>query len=370
MLDRYVYIALSPLDSVSASLMESIVSICGGTGNLLSFSPKDLSSVAEIDISLAEKIVGRLHDFKENPYELEENASKMGFGIVTYCDPLYPGLLKSIPDAPPVLYYKGSLDSGLQGAIAIVGARKAQSYGIEMSFNIARQLAVRGLSVVSGMAKGIDAAAHKGCLVGGEKTFAVLGSGIDVIYPREHAKLFSEISENGAVITEFPMGAQPLPYRFPRRNRIIAGLSIATVVIQADIKSGSLITANKALEYGRDVMAVPGPVFSNLSRGPHALIKDGAPLVESADDILAAINLNFISGDLLAGKHRAAGNLKETEEEVLSMVDGFLTAAEIAEQIQLPSHILFQTLSVLEFKGYIKTSSGGVYVRRESGNNY
>jgi DNA processing protein len=201
-------------------------------------------------------------------------------------DPRYPALLGCIPDPPPVLWARGNLDCLARPAVAIVGSRAATPYALDVAYRLGQELSDRGIVVTSGLARGVDSAAHRGCLSGSEPTVAVLGSGVDRVYPSQHAELASEISKKGLVISELGPGAAPLPEHFPLRNRIISGISLAVVVVEASEKSGSLITARCALEQGRDVMAVPGNVLSGRNRGSHSLLKDGAKVVESAVDIL------------------------------------------------------------------------------------
>jgi DNA processing protein len=208
---------------------------------------------------------------------------------VPWSDPRFPALLGCIPDPPPLLWARGDVGCLGRPAVAIVGSRAATPYAIDVAFRLGRELAECGIVVVSGLARGVDSAAHRGCMEGGEATVAVLGSGLDRVYPTQHAKLADEISQKGLVISELGPGAAPLQEHFPLRNRIISGISLAVVVVEASEKSGSLITARCALEQGRDVMAVPGNVLSGRNRGSHGLLKDGAKVVESAVDILEGL---------------------------------------------------------------------------------
>lgn len=217
-------------------------------------------------------------------------ANPPAFGLLPRDDPRFPTALLAIPDCPSELWYRGSLGVLDSPAVAIVGSRAASAVGLEMAGRLAADLARRGVTVVSGLARGVDSAAHRGALAEG-RTAAVLGSGIDVIYPPEHAGLAREITASGLLLSEYPPGRSPMPGQFPMRNRIISGLSRAVVVIEAHERSGSLITARCALQQGRDVMAVPGNPLSGRSRGAHALIRDGAKIVECADDILEELGL-------------------------------------------------------------------------------
>ena len=212
-------------------------------------------------------------------------AEAAGIRVIAWNDARFPAGLLMIPDAPPAIWCRGDLDALAPPAIAIVGSRSASAVALEIAAHLAADLAARGVVVVSGLARGVDSAAHRGAAARG-RTVAVLGCGVDVMYPREHAALARDIETRGVVLSEFPPGTPPLPFHFPLRNRVISGLSSAVVVIEASEQSGSLITAACALDQGRDVMAVPGNVLSGRNRGGHALIRDGAKIVETADDIL------------------------------------------------------------------------------------
>src|SRR5262245_28755410 len=210
---------------------------------------------------------------------------------VPWSDPAYPEALRTIVDPPALLWTRGSTASLNALAVAIVGSRAASPYALSVAEQLAGDLAARGVVIVSGLARGVDSAAHRGALAAGGITIAVLGSGVDVIYPREHAALAAAIDERGAVVSELVPGTPPNPCFFPLRNRIISGLSRAVVVVEANERSGSLITARCALDQGRDVLAVPGNVLTGRNRGAHALLRDGAKIVESADDILEELGL-------------------------------------------------------------------------------
>jgi DNA processing protein len=218
-----------------------------------------------------------------------EAGAALGMEPVALNDERYPALLACIPDPPPVLWVRGDPGVVSRPTVAIVGSRGATPYAMQVAARLAAELAERGLMVASGLARGVDSAAHRGCLEAGGFTIAVLGSGLDRVYPPEHGVLAVNISRHGALVAELGPGAPPLPEHFPLRNRIISGISLAVVVVEASEKSGSLITARCALEQGRDVMAVPGNVLSGRNRGSHALLKDGAKVVETADDILAEL---------------------------------------------------------------------------------
>ena len=222
---------------------------------------------------------------------LLRRAGEHGIAPLVFGAPDYPAALAAIPDPPPVLWCRGRPASLAAPAVAIVGARSGSPYAREVAGRLGAGLAARGVAVVSGLARGVDAAAHRGALAAGGVTIAVLGCGADIIYPPEHGPLLAELAARGAAVSELAPGAPPRPFHFPRRNRIISGLSLAVVVVEASERSGSLITARCAAEQGREVMAVPGNVLSGRCRGGHALIKDGAKVVETADDIVEEIRL-------------------------------------------------------------------------------
>jgi DNA processing protein len=222
---------------------------------------------------------------------------------LTLADERYPAWLRAIADPPAVLYCDGQIEPRDRQAVAIVGARQATPYGLRVTETLARELSGAGFTIVSGLARGIDAAAHRAALEAGGRTIAVLGCGLNVNYPLEHTCLREEIAASGAVLTEFAPGTKPLAHHFPRRNRIISGLSLGVVVVEAAEDSGSLITARLALEQGREVFAVPGPLDAPLSRGPHGLIKQGAKLVETVDDIVEELLPQIIRTPLMDPLH-------------------------------------------------------------------
>jgi DNA processing protein len=229
-------------------------------------------------------------------------AASCGMTPIVCGDPSYPALLACIADPPPVVWTRGNRAILDAACVAIVGSRAATPYALEVGSRLARELALRGVVVVSGLARGVDSSAHRGCLAEKGKTVAVLGSGLDCVYPPEHEGLAAEIAQSGLVISELGPGAAPLPEHFPLRNRIISGISLGVVVVEASEKSGSLITARYALEQGRDVMAVPGSVLSGRNRGSHSLLKDGAKVVETADDILEELGWPAARPSLDPGK--------------------------------------------------------------------
>ncbi len=296
-----------------------------------------------------------------------EKLHRKKYTILTFEDRNYPAFLRETFDPPCVLYCAGNIKTLGEPSVSIVGARRPTPYGRAVAEKLAFDLASRGMVIVSGLARGIDSIAHWGALRGG-KTVAVLGSGLDVIYPKENRKLFEKIVETGAVTTEFPLKSSPLGYHFPMRNRIISGLSLAVVVVEATKHSGSLITARLALEQNREVMAVPGNTTSNLSSGTNWLVKTGAKLVEGWEDVAEELP-SPVKDHLLA---RAGAETAQTppsvnadEQKVLALLktDEFTPVDALVEQTEFSvSEILSLSLQ-LELKGYIRQHSGKNFQR-------
>ncbi len=284
-----------------------------------------------------------------------EQTKGCGARVISLHDSEYPASLKEIHDPPPVIYIKGSL-ADIEPSVAIVGTRSPSHSGQQQSHAIAQRLSLNGISIISGLARGIDSAAHNGCLSGPSPTVAVLGSGIDKIYPAENSKLATSITQQGAVISEYPPGIRPDPQNFPRRNRIIAGLSLATVVIEATIRSGAMITARLAAESGRQIMALPGSVTNIRTKGPHKLIRDGATLIENAEDILMEIAPHL--KDVLNRQSRA-------DSELGTIFGGeALTMEQIADIRGRSINEIADWLSQLELTGSIERIPGGRYIVR------
>ncbi|MEW5762884.1 MAG: DNA-processing protein DprA [Bacillota bacterium] len=283
-----------------------------------------------------------------------------GINFITWDDTGYPVPLRNIYDPPPILFLAGGWHPQDALAVAIVGARAATPYGRAVAARLAEELGAVGVTVVSGLARGIDTAAHRGALEGGGRTIAVLGTGLDVVYPRENEKLLAAIAANGAVITEFWPGTEPQPWHFPLRNRLISGLARAVVVVEAGEKSGALITADLALEQGREVMAVPGNVTSRLSRGTNRLLKEGARLVESAADVLEELGLTTL---FPREKARALPRLSREEETVWRAVgEEPLPEEVIIARTGLPPGSVMAALAFLEVKGLVRRLPGKFYV--------
>ncbi|MCG6910691.1 MAG: DNA-processing protein DprA [Deltaproteobacteria bacterium] len=293
-------------------------------------------------------------------------ASRKGYRIVTLRDPDYPALLREIPDPPPFLYVCGDL--GRAGdCISMVGSRNATDYGLQTTLRLSRDLAAQGMTIVSGMALGIDTAAHRGALAGKGITVAVLGSGLEKIYPPENRGLFHDIAGHGAVISEFPLRADPEGHHFPMRNRVISGMSLGTVVVEATLRSGSLITARLAAEQNREVFAVPGSVSSFKSTGTHTLIKQGAKLVEQARDVTEEFThlFNDLKTDIKAtGDEQTpeAPFLSADERTVFDVLDSYPVHIDVlAAKTGVAVGKLTGILLSLELKGVVQRSPGNLF---------
>ena len=300
--------------------------------------------------------------------ELERIAAD-GAQVLTWESPTYPRLLREISDSPPVLYVKGTLMEEDAWAVAVVGTRRSSPYGREVTRRLSAALARSGITIVSGLARGIDGEAHRAALEAGGRTIAVLGCGVDQVYPPEHRKLAAQIIAQGAVVSDYPLGTRPEGGNFPPRNRIISGLSLGVLITEAPVRSGALITANYAAEQGRDVFAVPGPILVRRSAGTNALIQDGAKLVLGPEDILEELNLNMVVEQVEARQVLPAD---ETEAALLSHLSAEPTHVdEIRQQVGLSIEQVTGTLALMELKGMVRQVGGMNYViAREPGVEY
>jgi len=290
-----------------------------------------------------------------------------GAVILTLDDPDYPRLLRELPGSPPVLYVKGTLSDADQWALAFVGTRRASVYGRDMTYRLVTSLVQAGLTIVSGLALGIDAAAHKAALEAGGRTIAVLGSGIDRIYPPEHRQLAAAIAQSGALVSEFPLGTPPEAKNFPVRNRLISGLSLGVVVVEAPESSGALLTADTALDQGRDVFAVPGNVTAKTSMGTNRLIQNGAKLVIDANDILDELNLTRTTVE--TSKHVRQIAPDNPVEASLSQLLGEepVHIDDLCEQSGLPITTVSSALALMELKGIVHRLDGMHYTLAHGG---
>lgn len=292
--------------------------------------------------------------------QLVERLSKVGARALTWEMPDYPRNLLNIEAPPPVLFVKGELRPEDDWAVAMVGTRQATHYGREAARELAVGLAANGVTVVSGLARGIDAVAHRAALEAGGRTIAVLGCGLDTIYPAEHQELAQAIQQAGAIVSDYALGTPPDAANFPPRNRIISGLAKGVVVVEAGEESGALITTEFAIEQGREVFAVPGNITQRASRGPNKLIQNGAKLVQTVNDILEELNLTFVTERQEA---RTALPTDATEQKVLAqLAAGQTHIDELCTQLSLPVAQLSGTLAMMELKGLVRQVGGMNYI--------
>ena len=365
--DTKWWLALSRAPSLDVRQVMALVEEIGGVGEV--FAPG-----AHFDLPEKTKRYIQSPDWTGVTADLRwlENPNH---SLITIDDARYPKRLLEIPAPPLVLFVNGQAETLARPQLAIVGSRNPTPAAAQIAFEFARSLGSMGLTITSGLALGIDAASHRGALAGQAYTLAVLGCGPDQIYPRQHGKLQSEIAASGgAVVSEFPPGEPPLPRHFPRRNRMISGLSVGVLVVEAAVRSGSLITARLALEQGREVFAMPGSIHNPLARGCHALIKQGAKLVETVDDILEEIGpvlshtrLDFeeqIAQSVNNGAEKAGGELSEDYRALLDNVDFHPTSVDmLVERTRLTAQVVSSMLLQLELSGYVSSISGGRYTR-------
>jgi len=333
---------------------------------VLDASLTELRRVPGVGVKLAEKIRQARTDF-DAAAELDLCRS-LGVALLDRNDPAFPAALQEIPDPPPLLYARGSFEPRDHLAIALVGSRRCTSYGMRMAGRLAAALARIGFTIVSGLARGIDAAAHRGALEAGGRTIGVLANGLAQIYPPEHESLAGEVVRQGALISELPMRHPPLAGLFPQRNRIISGLCLGVVVVEAAPRSGSLSTARHAMEQNREVFAVPGPADSLASRGCHRLIRDGARLVETVDDILEELGPLVreipTAPDEPPVRHPAELALTDQERSLLGHLENHPVGVdELILRTGLTASQVMATLSVLELKRMVRRLPGHQFIR-------
>ena len=376
------WIALKFVDEIGNVGFKNLVDVFGSPQAVFRATENQLIRVHTITERTARKIK-KFHDWKRVERELEK-AETHAVSIVTWKDKRYPRSLLNIYDFPPVLYVKGTLDSN-DINIAVIGSRRASTYGTFLTERLSRELAGKGITIVSGMARGIDSAAHKGALLGRGRTIAVLGSGIDVIYPPENVDLYNNIARQGAIITEFPFESEPKGFHFPARNRIISGMSLGIVVVEASEKSGSLITARLGLDQGKEIFAVPGSIDAPGSKGTHKLLKEGAKLVENVHDILEEIlpqieqrkkpcqgeenkifSVHVNNRNETVPRQQSIRSLRSEEQGILKLLKK--TPMYIDNIIEMSGHRTQDVLNILlylELNGYIEQLPGKRFVIKE-----
>jgi len=364
--DLRYWIGLNRVQGIGATRLRALLDYFGDLETAWNAPIHDLQQAGLDKRSLANLVKLR------GEIDLEAEVAKvhrLGLQVLTWDDPDYPRSLRQVYNAPPLLYVRGRLERRDEWAVAIVGTRQASAYGREATRLLAGGLARAGVTIVSGMASGVDTEAHRACLEAGGRTLAVLGSGVDVIYPPQNARLAAEIVERGAILSDYALGTKPDGVNFPPRNRIVSGLSLGTIVVEADIGSGALITAGFAAEQGRAVLAVPGSILARGSRGTHRLIQQGARLVANVTDVLEELNLTMVSEQAQA---QATLPENETEAVLLRHIStNPLHVDELGRAVGLPIAQVTSTLALMELKGMVRQVGGMHYVlAREGGVPY
>ncbi|MBU0735363.1 MAG: DNA-processing protein DprA [Proteobacteria bacterium] len=363
--DRLAWLALYMIPGLGNAVLKKLIKKLGDPEAVFEASLTELMTVEGMREDIAKKIKNRSLD-TEAADELRK-AERYNARIIAYTDPSYPALLREIHNPPMILYVKGKEIPLKQTFISVVGSRNPTHYGRKAAEILGAGLAKRGAGVVSGLARGIDSAAHRGCLMGNGFTIAVIGTGIDVVYPASNKTLFKQIEEDGAIVSEFPTATPPEPKNFPIRNRIISGLSRGTAVVEATRNSGSLITASFALDQGREVFAVPGSIDSFKSRGTHFLIKQGAKLIENADDILE--EFGFVGrGPLGKGVQRDASGtppgMHESDKKIYEIIGDYpIHMDDIIRLGKMGAGKVAGILMKMELEGIVRQLPGKMFVR-------
>jgi DNA processing protein len=366
------WLQLALTEGIGPILTSRLVSAAGSAKAACAADRQLLRNVEGIGPAKSQQIYDALRRAADMVDGEMERAKSAGAAIICLEDEAYPPMLKAISDAPPVLYIRGNLEPRDLNALAIVGSRRCSHYGREQAERFGALLAQAGFTVVSGGARGVDSSAHRGALsLANGRTIAVLGSGVDVAYPPENAALFEQIVGRGAVVSEFPMSSSPLRENFPRRNRIISGLSRGVLVVEADIASGALITARLACDsHNRPVFAIPGRIDNAMSAGPHALIRDGAVLTTGLEEIIE--NLGPLPHDISGSVSEDSADpeppllpipLDERQRKIVETIDSEPTALDtIIARTDLPAELVMQGLTMLTLRGVVKRVDGQNYV--------
>lgn len=355
---KYFYVGLNCIPSLRGRRLKRLLETFGAPEKLWKASRQEMHEAGRLSTEFIETF---FEQKQRVSVEKEfQKAESLNVSIIALGDDRYPALLREIYDPPPVLYVKGEIKTTEDAnSIAVVGSRKATEYGLNVAEKISAALAQAGFTIVSGLARGIDTKAHEGTLKAGGRTLAVLGNGHDVMYPKENKALSEKISASGAVLTEFPFGTQPHAMNFPMRNRIISGLSRGVIVVQAGERSGATITADFALEQGREVFAVPGSVYLSQSKGTHRLLKEGATLVESVSDVLQALGIPSVKTE-----EKEAPQLQGVEKMVYDALSYDPVALDdLVESLQFPVQRISSSLMILEAQGHVRQLPGKFFVK-------
>ena len=369
--ERLAALRLHLVTGIGPRLFAAMVERFGSAKAASEASAADLAQVPGIGPDSAARLREGIE--RAEPEAELQKARAEGVTIVVRAEPEYPLALTYLTDAPPILYVKGTIVEQDAQAIAVVGMRKCSLYGQDQAERLAGGLARVGFTIVSGLARGIDSAAHKGALAAGGRTLAVMGNGLATVYPPENHRLAEAVVERGALVTEFPMATMPAAENFPRRNRILAALALGVIVVEAGKQSGSLITARLAAELGKEVFAVPNRIDAPGAAGVHALIRDGAKLVESVADVLDEFpDLGIATAAQEDAPRQAAlalkANLSPEESRLMEILDGQPTPLDVlADRAGLEANRASGAITLLELKGLVRALPGGRFVRRQAG---
>ena len=360
-MEEFYLMWLTHIEGIGFKRANQLLEHFGSAEAIWQAEPAEIRKIASD--KTGELIITSRDEDQLNEWIIELEEKQIDF--YSYWHPRYPKMLKEIYNPPLGIYVRGELPDDDIDTVAIIGARKCSRYGATVAHDIAKDLGKANIVVVSGMARGIDSEGHRGILDGGGKTIAVLGCGVDICYPSENRQLMERIIENGCIVSEYPPGMPAVPGNFPARNRIIAGLSKMVVVVEAGKKSGTLITADMALDYGRDVYVVPGNVTSALSYGTNALIKQGCPIITEGSDILMALGITYKEEEKEKFKRKTAENISVEEKEVFDLIeDGTPIPAEaLCRRLHKDIQEVQYILSLLELSGYIAKVPQAGYVR-------
>ncbi|HQO57354.1 MAG TPA: DNA-processing protein DprA [Candidatus Omnitrophota bacterium] len=375
MTEKEAVVVLNAVPALSNHMISRLVGELGTAKAVLAAGPRTLAAVGDVSSAAVKNIGG----FRQDEFLKEETArcSALKVRVTTRWEESFPRILKQIPDCPVVLYHKGDIQPTDERSVAIVGSRRATLYGRLMAEQLASRLADLGITIVSGLARGIDSAAHTGSLKAHGRTLAVLGCGLNRIYPPENEELVEGISLNGAVVSEFPLKTPPLRYNFPRRNRIISGLSLGVIVVEAHRRSGALITSRFALEQGREVFAVPGRIDQPAAWGANQLIKDGAKLILGVEDVLAELQIPLRNCPRQAfvleesprreGEEPAADVRLTAEQQFIynTLNKNPRHIDDLAVQCQKSAAGMMESLLQLELRGFVKRWPGQYYSKTE-----
>lgn len=362
-MEEYYLMWLNRVDGFGFKRVNHLLEHFGSAEALWHAEPAEIRAVRGLSEKMADLLITSRDEDQLNDWIIELEEKEIEF--YSYWHPRYPRLLREIADPPLGIYVKGELPDDDIDTVAIIGARKCSRYGATVAYDIAKDLGKTNVVVVSGMARGIDSEGHKGIMDGGGKTIAVLGCGVDICYPPENQELMERIAESGCVISEFAPGMPAMPGNFPSRNRIIAGLSKMVVVVEAGKKSGTLITADLALDYGRDVFVVPGNVTSALSKGTNELIKQGCPIITEGNDILIALGIAYKEEEKVKFKIKTAENISAEEKEIYDLIETEtpISAEILCRKLHKDIQDVQYILSLLELSGYIVKIPQAGYIR-------